>query len=259
MDSPLVITRARRITLAVGVPLILAVIVLVALDLLARVSPTSTTINTVAAIQGTSLAVSADEGNLTLVPSADNRVHVSGTAFSSFAAPRLHWSTSGSAMALGLQCAPLPGSCSLSARIAVPPQVRVTATDRSGSITASGLRGGADLSTNSGNIQVSDVGGDLSLGSNSGSVSGAGLLSKVAVVSNQSGDISLRFAVVPDRVQVEDQSGDISLIVPRRPYKVSAQANSGTTTVDVPTDPLSHQVISAVDDSGDITIQPDPH
>ena len=76
MDSPLVITRARRVTLALGVPLTLAAIVLVALNLLAWVSPTSTTINTSAPIRGTSLAISADEGNLTLVPSTDNRVHV---------------------------------------------------------------------------------------------------------------------------------------------------------------------------------------
>lgn len=258
MDSPLVITRARRVTLALGVPLTLAAIVLVALNLLAWVSPTSTTINTSAPIRGTSLAISADEGNLTLVPSTDNRVHVSGTAFSSFAAPRLHWSTSGSAIALGLTCAPLPGSCSLRARIAVPPEVRVTAADRSGSIRASGLRAGADLSTSAGDVEVSDVGGDLNLGSSSGSVIGVGLLSKVAVANDQSGDITLRFAVEPDRVQVGDQSGDISLIVPRHPYKVSTQADSGTTTVDVPTDPSSHNVISAVDQSGDIRIQPDP-
>jgi hypothetical protein len=44
----------------------------------------------------------------------------------------------------------------------------------------------------------------------------------------------------------------------RRTYKVSTQADSGTTTVDVPTDPSSHNVISAVDQSGDIRIQPDP-
>ena len=102
------------------------------------------------------------------------------------------------------------------------------------------------------------MGGDLNLGSSSGSVIGVGLLSKVAVANDQSGDITLRFAVEPDRVQVGDQSGDISLIVPRHPYKVSAQADSGTTTVDVPTDPSSHNVISAVDQSGDIRIQPDP-
>ena len=124
------------------------------------------------------LGLSAYECNLTLVPSTDNRVHVRGTAFSSFPAPRLHWSTSVSAIALCLTCAPLPRSCSLRARIAVPPEVRVTAADRSVSISASALRAPAYLSTSARDVEVSDVSRDLNLASISSSVIGSACFPK---------------------------------------------------------------------------------
>jgi len=256
MDSPLVITRGRRLTLALGVPLTLAVIVFVGTNLLSKVSRTTTAVDTSSAIQGTSLAIAVDEGDLTFVASGDNRVHVSGVALSSFAPARLQVSSSGGATALRLLCAPLPGPCSLSARIVVPRGVRVTADERSGTIAASGLLAGASLSTDSGDIQVRGLGGDLNLTSNSGSVAGVGLSSPVTVVNEHSGDVSLRFAAVPGRVQVDDHSGDISLTVPRQAYQVSAQSNSGSTSVGVTTNPSSRDVISALDDSGDIRIQP---
>jgi len=206
-------------------------------------------------MEGTSLTIAVDAGDLTFVPSPDNRLHVQGVALTSFASPRLQVSGSGPVTALGLLCEPLPGPCSLSARIAVPRGVRVSASDRSGSIAASGLVGGAALSTDSGDIQIRDLGGDLNLESHSGSIVGARLSSRVTVVNDHSGDVSLRFAAVPGRIQVDDHSGDISMTVPRQPYQVSAHSVSGSTSVAVPTNPSSRDVLSALDDSGDIRIQ----
>jgi hypothetical protein len=74
--------------------------------------------------------------------------------------------------------------------------------------------------------------------------------------SDGSGDITLTFTKVPERVQVSDGSGNVEVVLPpgRTAYDVIARSSSGNTAVAVPRSSSSKHVIIVTDQSGDITI-----
>jgi hypothetical protein len=76
------------------------------------------------------------------------------------------------------------------------------------------------------------------------------------VARNNSGDISLTFTKVPRQVNVTDSFGDITLVLPPGPanYRVTTRNSFGSTTVSVPQSPTALNVITASNNSGDITI-----
>jgi len=71
-----------------------------------------------------------------------------------------------------------------------------------------------------------------------------------------SGDITLTFTKVPDRVQVSDSSGNVTVVLPPGPtaYDVIASSSSGNTAVTVPRSSSSKHVISVTSGSGDVTV-----
>jgi DUF4097 and DUF4098 domain-containing protein YvlB len=132
----------------------------------------------------------------------------------------------------------------------------VHVTDGFGTIAASGLSGRIQLDNNSGDIQAAGVTGDTRLQDSFGAISVTGLAAADVVASNNSGDISLTFTKVPQRVNVTDSFGSITLVLPAGPatYRVQTRNSFGSTTVSVPQSPSARNVITASDNSGDITI-----
>ena len=122
---------------------------------------------------------------------------------------------------------------------------------------ATRISGNATISDHSGGIVVTSLAGARVLITNdSGDITGRAVSSQILTVQDQSGDIRVVFSKVPQRVQVSDSSGDITLVLPPGPtrYLVSATTSSGSTSVNVPRSTTSPHVISATDQSGNITI-----
>ena len=132
----------------------------------------------------------------------------------------------------------------------------VHVTDGFGTIAASGLSGRIQLDNNTGDIQAAGVTGDTRLQDSFGAISVTGLAASDVVASNNSGDISLTFTKVPQRVNVTDSFGSITLVLPHgaTAYRVETRNSFGSTTVSVPRSPSARNVITASDNSGDITI-----
>jgi DUF4097 and DUF4098 domain-containing protein YvlB len=132
----------------------------------------------------------------------------------------------------------------------------VHVTDGFGTIAASGLSGRIQLDNNTGDIQAAGVTGDTRLQDSFGGISVTGLAAADVVASNNSGDISLTFTKVPQLVHVTDSFGSITLVLPAGPatYRVQTRNSFGSTTVSVPRSPSARNVITASDNSGDITI-----
>jgi predicted ATP-dependent protease len=76
------------------------------------------------------------------------------------------------------------------------------------------------------------------------------------VASINSGDISLTFTKVPQRVNVTDSFSGITLVLPHgaAAYRIETRNSFGRTTVTVPQSPSARNVITASDNSGDIRI-----
>jgi Toastrack DUF4097 len=140
---------------------------------------------------------------------------------------------------------------------------QIQLNDQFGNINASHLLGSTRLVNNSGDINVSGATGDTRLQDAFGNITVTGLAAATTTATNNSGDITLRFAAVPQQVNVTDSFGNVTLILPAGAvaYQVHTHNSFGSTTVSVAQSPASTHLIQVSNNSGDIriiTAQPPP-
>lgn len=238
------------------------------------------------------IRVTSSNGNLTLRGGTGPRIVVRGHLSSSFHRPAFSYRSSPAGLNLNPQCRVPIGSCSLNFSVTAPAALSTSVSDSFGNLDASDLRGTVALWENSGNltasrltghvrledsfgeitasrltgsilldnnsgdIQAAGVVGDTRLQDSFGEITVTGLAAADVVASNNSGDISLTFTKVPQRVNITDSFGNITLILPPGPatYRVNAHTSFGSRTVSVPQSPSARNVITASNNSGNITI-----
>jgi Putative adhesin len=275
MTNRLPMTPARWLALVIGIPLALLVIGWTALTAVAFAGLGSSRVSLAVPFHGRTAVVSVDEGDISVGPGPAGQVRVHGTLHYSLIRPKLTWHRSGSTIALHARCQVPTGVCSFDYAVAVPAGARSEISNASGNLTASGLAGPVTLSTDSGDIKatqisgratISDHSGDITVTSlsgartlimnDSGDITGTGVSSRQVTVQDQSGDITVVFTKVPDLVKISNSSGNIKLVFPPGPtaYRVSATTSSGQTSINVPQSPTSPHVVSATNQSGNITI-----
>jgi len=273
MTAPLSMTRARRVVLAAGLPVVLALIALMSYDAVALSDQAGYRVHVSVPARGGQTRVRIDNASATLRPGSGDQISLSGTLRGSLARPSFSWRQAASGLTLHSRCWAWAGFCSLEYDITAPAELPLTVSDRSGDLNASGFGGHVTLSGGAGNITASHLSGTIELASGSGDITASGLDGSVRlsdgagniVVSglaatdvtgdNGSGDITLTFTRVPRLVNVTSESGNITLVLPPGPsYRVTALATSGNSTVSVKTSPSSPYVITVSDGTGNITI-----
>jgi Putative adhesin len=275
MTTPLVLTPARRVTLALGVPLAVAAIGWAGLFAVGLVGQDSYPIRFSAPARGGQVSVWVGAGQVSLRAGASGRVVVSGTARYSLIRSSATWRSTASGVTIDTSCHAFAVPCTFDYDIAVPADSRARVTEDAGHLSASGLSGPVTLADGSGSIKASGLSGEVRITDESGDISATALSGPDVRIQNQSGDISvtslasglvtvlegsgnvtLAFAVVPQRVVITDHSGSITVILPpgSTQYQVHASTTSGATVIGVPTSPASPYVIDAASQSGDVTI-----
>jgi hypothetical protein len=130
------------------------------------------------------------------------------------------------------------------------------ASTGSGDIEILGSTGDLVLDSGSGDILIRDVSGDLDLRTGSGDLEGIGVRSAVAFLDTGSGDIDLRLADRPDRVDLFTGSGDVLLTLPRGSYDLKTSTGSGDVSLDGVTVERSSSARVLIDTgSGDIDVR----
>jgi Putative adhesin len=243
-------------------------------------------------VQGGHASVTADNADVTLGSSAGDQIQVRGTLRGSLVRPTFSWRSTTAGLALHSQCRVPAGVCSTQYTIAAPARFPIAVTDSSGNMHASGLRGTVTLSVSSGELGVSRLAGNIQLDDGSGNITASGLTGGIRMDSSSgditasgltgnlrfqddsgnvvaegltgtdvagvslSGDITLTFTKIPDRVQVTASSGNIKLMLPpgATAYDVNSSDSSGNTAITVPRSASSKHVIIVADQSGDITV-----
>ena len=236
--------------------------------------------------------VTSSNGDLTVRPGPGRGIMVRGHLRSSFVRPTFSYRSTAAGLALDPQCGAPAGTCSLDLGVMVPAGLPVSVSDSFGELDASGLDGTISLSDNSGDLTASrltgnvhlagtfgtltasGLAGSLRLDNNSGDIRAAGLTGDTrlqdsfgnisvtgvaaddVVARNNSGDISLTFTRVPRQVTVTDSFGNITLVLPpgSATYHVTTRNSFGSTAVSVPQSPTARNVITASNNSGNITI-----
>lgn len=177
-------------------------------------------------------------------------------------------STDGDRMTIDSWCG--PGMCSGSLVLHVPAGIdleiesasgdlsvegvtgSVSAHADSGNVSLSGLGGQVDASTSSGDVELDDVAGPVVVDTASGDIDVSTASLAAAVLSADSGDVSVDVSSDIDSIDIETVSGDVSVDVPDgRDYQVDVPRDS---SVSVPVDSSTTRVIVVDTTSGDVSI-----
>ena len=264
MSVPLPMTPARRAVLALGVPIVLAVIVIGAAGWASGAVTifTRQVTNRVALsvpVKGGHVSVTADNADVTFGTGTGNQIRVRGTLRGSLVRPTFSWRSTAAGLVLHSQCRVPAGVCSLQYAITAPARLPVAVTDSSGGLNASGLRGTVTLSDSSGDLGASGLAGNIRLHDSSGGITASGLTGNIRL-DNSSGDITasgltgdLRFQDDSGNVVVNglagidvvgrNSSGDITLTFTKIPRRVQVTDSSGNITLVLPPGSTAYDVI----------------
>jgi hypothetical protein len=273
MPPPLPMTPGRRVALAIGVPIALAIIGLVALNMVANVGRAGVRVDRVIAAPDHQVRVSIDHPDVALRGAAGSGagIRVTGTLWGPFVPPAFHLLPTAAGVAVRSRCVAWVGSCSGGLTLTTPAGMSVTASDSSGNLSASGMYGQVTLSDGSGDLVATRLSGAISLADGSGNITASGLSGHDIGVNDSSGDISVS-AVAGDGLNLGDGSGeivvtglaetdvtarngsgDVSLTFTKVPRRVDITDGSGNITLVLPPGPAYYQV-AASSSSGDRSV-----
>ncbi|MEU7743780.1 DUF4097 family beta strand repeat-containing protein [Nonomuraea sp. NPDC049158] len=152
--------------------------------------------------------------------------------------PKAEHKVDGDTLSVFYSCPKGWDSCSVDYKIEVPKGLQV------------------DAEAGSGDIAMRQLTGQIEANAGSGDVDASGLGTKKIFAEAGSGSIDLKFAVVPDSVELKSGSGDATLRVPAGAYDVKTQVGSGDVQVSVDKDPASPHKVSLTTGSGDVSVLP---
>jgi hypothetical protein len=258
MAETLPMTAGRRLALAIGVPLALAVFGWTGISLVSLVGEASYPVRLHVPVHGDRASVVLGDTDARLSPGSAGQLAVTGTAHYALIKSHVTWTSSAAGVSLHSQCQQFTGQCSFSYRIAVPPVPDLTIHDSDGNLTLAGLANQRISVENS----DGDITGDgltaswISATDGSGNIRLPGLTSAVVTVRNSDGDVTLSFASVPSAVRITDSSGNVHIALPpgATAYRVTVSTPDGSNTVHVPTSSASRHVITVTDLDGSVSI-----
>jgi hypothetical protein len=296
--GPLPLTPGRVTALLIGVPVALGLVALAAFSLLAPFAGGRYHVSYTAPASTRSLTVNSNGGQLSVQPTAADRVTLNGTARYSFIRSTFSAKSTGGNTAMNYHCAPLPSSnCGLDATIGVPAglpvnvstdggnvsvtriSAPVTLHSAGGDLSADHVTGPVNLSTDGGNIRLnavtapvtaSTMGGDVDLAdvgshtvtihTSGGNIRASGVTAQNVTASTSGGDIDIVFTSVPASVDVGTSGGNITLVLPSgsTQYDVNAHTDGGIVSDGLVPNSASGHRITATTGGGDIILRQEP-
>ena len=265
MAAPLPLTPARRSVLAVGVPAVLAVILLAVwgwahagVRFLAFREQTGYSVRFSVPVTSGHVRVTNSNGDITFRPVTSHRIEVQGKLTGTFSRPRLRHRTSAAGLQLDPYCRVGIGICSIEFAIGVPAGLPVSATDSFGNLRAASLHGPVGLSDNSGDLAVSALTGTIRLNDSFGNITARNLAGSIVLVNNSGdiqgsgftgdtqirdsfGNVSVTGLAAAD-VTASNNSGDVVLSFSRVPDRVQVTDAFGNVTLKLPPGPATYRV-----------------
>jgi hypothetical protein len=265
-------TPGRWVTLAIGVPIAIALIGLSAFSLVSDLGQASFPVSTTLPVQNGRLAVGTGGGDITVHQGhvSDGTARLTGKVEYSLVRPTFTVSGSG----ISLHCRLPTGNCGLNATLDVPSHTAVDLSTEGGNMQVSGIQGNvtldssgggagisgiggtANVQTGGGNLTASDLGGVLNFNTSGGEVGGSGLFSPHVTTDSGGGNVTLVFTKVPDYVKIGSSGGEITIVVPsgNASYAITSNASGGAYHASVPRNDASRHSIQVDSGGGNISI-----
>jgi hypothetical protein len=253
-------TTGRRVALAIGVPLCLALTINTGFQLVSDVGRGNIPVTYDAPPGARQVRVTTSGGDVLLRQGSGDRARLAGTGIYSLFRPRVTERFSAGVASLGYQCRNPEGDCGLDGTLTVPAGMAVSASTGDGQVTADGITGAVTLSTGGGDVAANGVSGPLSVSTGDGGVQATGIAATQVSVSSGSGDVEIVFTRVPRTVQVKTGNGNITIVVPRdgTHYHVVPLTGNGNIHDSLLIDSSSDNLITVTSGSGDITLREAP-
>lgn len=258
-------TPARRAALAIGVPVILALVGWGGYGIVAAIGQGHFPVNESVAVSGGPVSAHVGGGNVLLQQGPAGQVKLTGTAHYSLIRPNLTEHRTGGGVTFGYDCnVNLSGNCGVDGTLTVPAGTVSTVSTDGGNVTATGTTGDVTLSSGGGDLTVDNASGDLTLNTDGGNITGTGITAPSFSAGTGGGDVRIVFTSVPRNVQIHSDGGDITVVVPQSNvrYNVSATTDGGSVNDSLqttnPGSARSPYTITASTGGGDITLSQAP-
>jgi hypothetical protein len=250
-------TAGRRVALAIGVPLCLALTANTGLDLVADVGRGTVPVDYHIPAAARRVSVTTSGGSVLLRQITGGQASVVGTATYSLIRPRITERLMAGESVITYRCVFWEGDCGFDGTVSVGAGTAVSVSTGGGDVTADGTSGTVSLSTGGGNVAADRVSGDLALSTGGGNVQVTAVAATQVSADTGGGDVEIVFTQVPRNVQVSTGGGDITIVVPpgSTQYHVTSSTGGGSNNDEVPENKLSPRVIDATSGGGDITIR----
>ncbi len=209
---------------------------------------------TVPAGSFTSVAVSTNNGPVTVTGSAAASAAVTATPSYRGTAPVISYQVTGGALTVRATC-PQDRHCQVALQLVVPARIPVRASTSLGIVRLTGLTSRADASSALGNLYLARLSGSVTAQTDEGSVSATDLSVHSADLSSDLGSIDAEFSIAPETVTASSQLGSVTIqLPPGMSYAVTASADLGSASVTVPQSPVSRHVVKASSQLGSLTV-----
>ncbi|MCC5575201.1 DUF4097 family beta strand repeat protein [Microtetraspora sp. AC03309] len=178
------------------------------------------------------LVVRAGIGDVTVNGSDASGIQVAETVEWTGDKPHDGHKVNGDTLTLAYDC----NNCAIHYRVDVPRGLDVKVESGTGDITIRSLTGPVRLTTGIGDVDTSGLGG------------------KQVSAETGTGDVKLKFASAPDRVDVETGTGDATMWIPAESYKLTVDTGLGDKEIGIVSDPSASRSITITTGIGDIKV-----
>jgi hypothetical protein len=238
-------TPGRRVLLAIGVPVALALIGWTGFGFVADIGQASFPVSDNIAVHDGQLAVSVNSGDLTVSGSSGTTARLTGKVQYDLIRPDFTESNTATGTRLGVACRIPVGNCGLAATLEVPPRTAVSLSSGGGDLAVSGIDTdltlnsyGGDMSVNGGSgrdtlytgggdLTADNLSGVLTFYSAGGDIGSSGLSSSAVTAYSGGGDVALVFTQVPRNLSITSAGGDISVVLPPGDASYDLVTNTG--------------------------------
>lgn len=265
-------TPARWLTLALGVPVLLAMIGGTAFSTIAGIGAGSFKVRQTIPLNGTRLTAQIN-GNVALRQAAVRTAHFAGIAHYSLVRAKVT-ATRG---AVRFHCPLAVGNCDLNGTLQIPDSTAsvslstgggdvnvpdfsgrsLTLNTDGGNLSAGSLNSALTMSTGGGDAVATTLrGGPLNLALDGGNLSVVAMRDSRATITSGGGDIALGYAKAPTSLQITADGGNVVLTLPKSGahYDIVTNPAGGNVSVSPSLPVGSSNKITVDTGGGDITI-----
>jgi len=224
-------TPGRWVTLLIGVPIALGLILGSGLSLVSDIGMASFPVSGTIPLEHGRLVASSNGGDLTVVPGQASGGTARFTGTVQYSLVRPDFSVRGAS--IDFHCRYLLGNCQLNTSLSVPPRTALDLNSGGGNMQVNGIQsavmlnsaggdvslsssgGAATVDSGGGNLNLSRLGGILKFTTSGGDVDSSDLTSPNVTTDAGGGNVALTFTRPPANVSITSSGGDVTILLPR--------------------------------------------